>query len=178
MLVFNFHEGGPNLTVLMDGGKYQLWEVQEDSLLGKWKDVEIISPAKIKIGDKGFVKIDPVSTEVGALILEEILFKGQYTTAEGKPVEFKNNGQLTGLGKYSYYSPGIDYIGPGMQVDQVGLGTSDKDLDWFGFKFNKGTLELYKLNCIAHDGTDNTCVEVEFGELVFKLKGKDYTSGR
>ena len=168
MMIYNFHEGGEFLTVLKNETSYV---------------IEIISPREIKIGDKNFVKIHPiigkdifsVSRENQPLILEEILFKGNYITADGKNVEFKNDGNLISLDNYHYYVPVDDYYDEGMQVDQIGLTHSDndsikwKDLEWFGFKFNEDTLALYKLNCVAFDSTSQNCGIVEYGDLIYKL---------
>jgi len=169
IMIDNFHEGGPFLTILKNQDKYEIWEVQNDSITEQENIIETITPSKIKIGDENFVKINPDTAQSGEMILEEILFKGQYLTTDGRRVEFKKNGQLSGLDNFNYYSPIIDYYDTGLQVDQVGLGKSEKDLDWFGFKFNKDTLELYKLKCLTYDSTDNRCVEVDYGELTYKL---------
>ena len=148
MMIYNFHEGAPQSL---------------DS-------IQFLSPTKIKLAGKTFLKINPIQIEYGSYrILEEILFKGSYTNAEGKNVEFKNNGQVEGLDNFHFYSPSIDYFDAGMQVDQVQFGTSEKELSPFGFKFNKDTLELYKLNCLTFDSTDKRCVEVENGQLAYKL---------
>jgi hypothetical protein len=183
MMIYNFHEGGEFLTVLKNETSYELWQVYNDSITKRENVIEIISPREIKIGDKNFVKIHPiigkdifsVSRENQPLILEEILFKGNYITADGKNVEFKNDGNLISLDNYHYYVPVDDYYDEGMQVDQIGLTHSDndsikwKDLEWFGFKFNEDTLALYKLNCVAFDSTSQNCGIVEYGDLIYKL---------
>ncbi len=173
IMIYNFHEGGPFLEILKHANNYEIWEVQDDSLTQRLSSVEVISATKIKLDGKTFVKINPVKTQDTEQILEEILFKGQYTNSDGKTIEFKNNGQVVGLDNFKYYEPIIDYFDAGMQVDQVGFGVSQKDLGWYGFKFNKDTLELYKLNCLTFDSTDNRCVEVDYGQLTYKLWRKE-----
>jgi len=169
MMIENFHEGGPSLTVLKNKERYQIWEMQEDSIVGLTADIEIISETKIKIGDKIFIKINPSSCEDYFKILEEILFKGIYTDYNCKNIEFKNNGEVVGLDKFHYYRPLDDYFDIGSQVDQISLSTIEKDYNWFGFKFNYDTLEIYKLNCLQMDTINNDCVIVENGELKYKL---------
>ncbi len=169
MMIGNFHEGGPTLTILSNGDHYELWEIQEDSLTQQLDKIEIIDEPNIKIGDRVFVKINPLQSDNGSRILEEILFKGTYTNALGTAIEFKNNGQIIGLDNFKIFEPIIDYIDAGMQVDQIGFGQNKNELEYFGFKFNKDTLELFKLNCLTFDSTDNRCVEVELGQQTHKL---------
>ena len=121
------------------------------------------------MGDKTFVKINSSKKLDTEQILEEILFKGKYTNSEGKTIEFKPNGQIVGLDKFHFYDPIIDYFDEGMQVDQIRIGNSQNELDYYGFKFNKDTLSLYKLNCIEFDSTSNNCGIVEYGQLIHKL---------
>ena len=169
IMIYNFHEGGSFLKILKHGDKYEIWEVQDDSLTQRLYNVEVVSATKIKLDNRTFIKINPLKSEDNYQILEELLFKGQYTNSEGKTIEFKPNGQLVGFDNFKYYRPEIDYFDAGSQVDQVGFGSSQNDLDWMGFKFNKDTLELYKLNCLTFDSTMNSCVEVDFGQLTYKL---------
>jgi hypothetical protein len=173
IMIYNFHEGGTFLKILKHGDGYEIWEVQDDSLTQRLYSVEIISATKIKLGDKTFVKINSLKNKDTYQILEKILFEGQYTNSNGKTIEFKPNGQVIGLDNFTYYDPIIDYFDAGMQVDQVGLGNSQSELDWYGFKFNRDTLELYKLNCLTFDSTDNRCVEVDYGQLSYKLWRKE-----
>jgi hypothetical protein len=169
MMIANFHEGGPVLTILKNIDHYELWEIQEDSLTQRLDKIEIIDNINIKIGDRLFVKINPTKGDNSSRILEEILFKGTYSNSTGTTIEFKNTGQVIGLDNFKIYEPVIDYIDAGMQVDQIGLGQNKNELEYFGFKFNKDTLELYKLNCLTYDSADNRCVEVELGQLKHKL---------
>ena len=169
MMISNFHEGGPSLTILKNKERYQIWEIQEDSIVGLTGEIEIISDTKIKIKDKIFIKINSFSSNDYFKILEEILFKGVYTDSNGKNIEFKNNGEIVGLDKFHYYRPLGDYFASGSQVDQISLSTIEKEYNWFGFKFNNDTLEIYKLNCLQIDSVNNDCVIVENGEMKYKL---------
>ncbi|MDQ3109190.1 MAG: hypothetical protein M3R17_04785 [Bacteroidota bacterium] len=170
MMITGFHEGGPYLAVVKGADDFQLWEMQDDSLTGKLNNITIVAENKIKIGNTSFIKINPeADDEQGALVLEEILFKGIYTNAEGEIIEFKNNGEISGLADYQTYKPVIDYIGPGMQVDQVGFSRQGKEPEMFGFKFSNDTLNIYKLNCTTRDAASKECAEVEFGKLAYQL---------
>lgn len=169
MMISNFHEGGPTLTILSNANKYELWEITEDSLTQRIDMIDIIDDNNIKIGNRTFVKINPLENDKGTMILEEILFKGIYTNSDGATIEFKNNGQVSGIENSEVYEPIIDYFDMGMDVDQIGLGKNKNDLEYFGFKFNQDTLELFKLSCVTFDSTNNRCEEVEFGQLTHKL---------
>ncbi len=175
LMVWNFHEAIQEINVLKNGDTYQLYETIRDSLTQHFKDVEIISPHKIKIGNKPFVRITPYAKPNEGntpLILEEILFKGKYQTPDGKQVEFKNNGEITGLENYRYYLPAIDYIGPGLQVDQVSLSAIEDKKEWMAFKFHADTLLIYQLKCIEFDKFNNECGLVDFGPLKYTLVRK------
>lgn len=173
IMIYNFHEGGSFLKILKNASDYEVWEVYDDSLTQKLYNLEVISATKIKLENKTFIKINPFKNPDTHQILEEILFKGIYTNSDGKTIEFKQDGQLVGLDNFNFYKPEIDYFDVSSQVDQVGFGNSQKDLDWYGFKFNKDTLELYKLDCLTFDSTMNSCVEVDFGQLTYKLWRKE-----
>lgn len=169
-MVINFHEGLSDLVTVKQNDSYQLWEKQNDTLSRALYILEPVSNDTLKIGGKSFVKIKPVLKGQEPLILEEILFKGVYTSANGQRVEFKNNGEVSGLAKYKYYLPVIDYFDAGLQIDQVGLGETRDVLEYYGFKFKKNKLELYKIKCVTYDETDKRCVEVAFGQKAYELE--------
>lgn len=173
VMIENFHEGGPTLTILKNVDQYELWEEQNDSLTQFLDKIQIIDTNKIKISNRLFVRIYPLKHENDPLILESVLFKGIYTDNKGARIEFKNNGEVSGLDNFKIYAPMIDYMDAGREVDQVGLGTNKNDLEYYGFKFNKDTLELFNLNCLTFDSINNRCVEVELGKQTHKLWKKD-----
>ncbi|WP_428657923.1 hypothetical protein [Runella sp.] len=175
MMVWNFHEGSNEMTVLKNGSAYQLYEKMGDSLTRYLKDIKVISPDKIQIGAKNFVKITPYAKpneQNNPLILEEILFKGTYRSTDGKEVEFKNNGEVTGLENYRYYQPALDYIGPGLQVDQVSLSATEGKKEWLAFKFRQDSLLIYQIKCVEFDKTNNECGLADFGALKYTLVRK------
>jgi len=149
MMSYNFHEGAPETL----------------------NNLQIISPTKIKLADKNFVRINPLHREYDYYrILEEILFKGRYTTTEGKRIEFKNNGQVEGLEEFHFYEPLIDYFDEGCQVDQIRFMKESREFgEYYGFKFKADTLELYKLHCLEFDSVSKMCGVVEFGQLIYRL---------
>ena len=69
-----------------------------------------------------------------------------------------------------YYKPLIDYFDAGLQIDQVGFGETAEKMEYFGFKFKRNKLELYKLKCDAYDEVDNRCVEVSYGIKSYDLQ--------
>jgi hypothetical protein len=169
-MVINFHEGISDLVMVNNNGVFQLWEKQGDTLSSVKYGIQTLSADSIIIGDKLFVKINSIRNGNEPRILEEILFKGTYSSKKGEQVEFKSNGEVRGLGKYKYYKPLLDYFDAGLQVDQVGLGETADKLEYFGFKFKKDRLELYKLKCDVYDDIDKRCVEVSFGEKLYELQ--------
>jgi hypothetical protein len=168
-MIINFHETLTDLIPLNHNGTYELWEKQNDSLSKVRYTITIVSEDKIKIGDHTFVRTNPVMTGGQPRILEDILFKGNYELKKGEKVAFKNNGEVTGLGKYKYYAPLIDYFDAGLDIDQVGLGETRDKLTNFGFKFRKNGLDLYELKCKTFDKKEKRCVEVYFGKKAFDL---------
>lgn len=169
-MVINFHEGISDLMTVNNNGVFQLWEKQGDTLSNLKYTIKPLSTDSLKIDDKLFIKINSSPAGNEPRILEEILFKGTYTSKKGEKVEFKSNGEVSGLGKYKYYKPLIDYFDAGLQVDQVGLGETAAKVEYFGFKFKKDKLELYKLKCDEYDDIDKRCVDVSFGEKLYELQ--------
>lgn len=169
MMILNFHEGGPPLTILKNGNNYETWEIQEGNMIQKLDEIQVLSQEKIRIGAETFIKVISVPETNAEIILQDLLFKGHYLLDGNKPVEFLNNGKIKGLGAFHTYSPHYDYYDSGMQVDQVGLGNSNSDLVNFGYTFEKDTLKIYKLNCLTYDSTEKKCYDVELGALEFSL---------
>lgn len=168
-MIYNFHEGGASLVILKNNEHYEFWWMQDDRFAQKVYEVKIISQSKICIGDKVFVKISSSTDTDNYKVLEDILFKGIYTDTDKNRIEFTGNGQIIGLDDFHFYDPIVDYYDEGMQVDQILLGNSKNDRDYFGFKFQGDTLELYMLNCVEHGNDSNDCEIVEYGQLIHKL---------
>lgn len=168
-MIINFHEGISDLVMVNNNGAFHLWEKAGDTLSNVKYTIQPISADSIKIGEKLFVKINSSTAGNEPQILEEILFKGKYKSKNGEQVEFKSNGEVTGLGKYKYYKPVIDYFDAGLQVDQVGLSETADKMENFGFKFKKDRLELYALKCTTYDNIEKRCVEVDFGNKTNEL---------
>ena len=169
-MIYGFHESGPELQLLHHAGLYTFWELQGDTLDRKAFDVKIVDSTHLQIGDQPFVRIYPLNGPYQPLILEEILFKGTYKASKKEQVEFKNNGQVVGLGKYKYYTVLTDYMDAGLQIDQVGLGETMDKWEYYGFKFKPKGLELYEIKCKVMDEAENRCVDVDFGKLAYSLE--------
>lgn len=169
-MIYNFHEGISDLIPVVRRGMVELWEKQNDTLFKAMYVLNPFTPDTLLLGMKKFVKINPVMRDGQPAILEELLFKGIYTLKKTGDVEFKANGEVTGLGKYKYYKPVIDYFDAGLQVDQVGLGESPDQWEYFGFKMIKDKLELYTLKCKAYDSTGKDCVFVGYGDEIYNLR--------
>jgi hypothetical protein len=133
--------------------------------------VETVSPEKIRVGQEYFIKLKHAdSNQYDFGVVEELLFAGSYRTREGTTVRFTPEGRVLGLDTVNYYIPFSDYIGPGLDVDEIEMGSDPKNPTTFGFRFQNDTLSIYKLNCLeGYDSTDHSCVVVDFGELKWKL---------
>jgi hypothetical protein len=182
IILYDFHDGFDCYSIVKNRGFYEIWENFNSQNSKLEYIIKVISSNRIEIDATVLIKINPmrvkdflhngIKNEV--LIQEELLFKGVYLTADGKRVEFMNNGQLEGLEGYYHYKPENDYYDQGMQVDQLILVKTEtsfqfKDHEYYGFIFNYDTLELYKLHCVLFDSTSQNCAEVENGELRYKL---------
>jgi hypothetical protein len=181
-IMYDFHDAFDSYAIVKNLNDYEIWENFNNHNTRLEYTIKVISSTKLKIGETILIKIDPIKVKDffhnglknELLVQEELLFKGIYITPDGKKVEFKNNGQIEGLEGYFYYKPESDYYDQGMQVDQLILVKSEKNIEWkdleyYGFKFNYDTLELYKLNCLEFDSTSKYCGVVELGKLEYKL---------
>ena len=170
-MISGFHEGSADRVVVKNGDRYELYDKE---FADPARTIEIISPDKIKIGDQTFIKLKyPNKKRNDMNILGELLFSGHYKLDNGKAVEFNLDGHVSGLDSLSYYEPTIDYLGSGMDVDQVELGVREKQLHPFGFKFKSDSLFIYNLRCVeGYDSVTKECGVVEFGDLKYKLLRK------
>jgi hypothetical protein len=162
-IAFNFHEGDDE-QISRKCGNYTV---------GDSGEIVAISPEEIRIARHYFVKFKhPDSRRYDYNIVETLLFAGNYQLENGGKVTFSGDGRVDGLDSIKYFTPNVDYIGPGLDVDQLWLGL-DSDIyksPKYAFKFKKDTLSLYKLNCLeGYDSTDNSCGVVDFGQLKWKL---------
>ena len=174
VMVYGFHESGPDIVIVKKNDQYELWEVQNDSLDRKAWTAQVIDADHLQLGEDRFVKIN---TAHGAydepLILEEILFKGHYQLKGGGDVEFKNNGEVAGLGKYKYYGVLTDYLDAGLDVNQVWLGENRDSMDYFGFKSKEKSLDIFTLKCLEYNKEDKRCEQVDFGKIAYSLSKED-----
>jgi hypothetical protein len=161
-MVSGFHEGAAEMTVLKNGNRFQFYYKYDDTIKELAYDVQIISGDKIKIGNNIFVKTNEK-------FLEDILFSGVYLDSLGNKIQFLKDGRIIGLNDFRMYDPIYDYVGPGMDVDQIDLGQNLNKMTHYGFKFNQDTLLIYNLNCLVIDSTDNSCMQVDFGDIKYKL---------
>jgi len=162
-IALNFHEGEDE-RIFRKGGKY---------MLGDSGEILALSPEEIRIAHQYFVKFKhPDSLKYDYNIVEELLFVGNYQLENGAKVSFSSDGRVFGLDSVRYFTPNVDYIGPGLDVDQLWLGV-DSDVyksPKYAFKFINDTLLLYKLNCLeGYDSTDQSCGVTGFGQLKWKL---------
>jgi hypothetical protein len=174
VMVYGFHESGPEIVVVKKNDQWELWEVQGDSLDKKAWTAQVIDADHLQLGEDRFVKINSAHGAYDeALILEEILFKGHYKMKGGGEVEFKNTGEVTGLGQYKYYRVLSDYLDAGLDVNQVWLGESRDSMDYYGFKSKVKSLDIFHLKCLEFNKESNRCEQVDFGKVAYSLTKMD-----
>jgi hypothetical protein len=166
-MIAGFHEGGEDRVVVKDGDKYLFYNA---GLTFIRDSIEIVSQRKIRIGNQYFKRLIHQDTSMNDLgILEEILFKGRYQSEEGKEIDFGEDGHVLGLDSFKFYFPVIDYTDGPADVDHVQLGHANVKLQQFGFRFDKDTLLIYKIQCLKFDSAERDCETEALGEIVYRL---------
>lgn len=168
-ILINFHERIDSLVILRRSNTYEIWQVERNTITHRVRRIKILANDKISVDGKNFYKIDPVRKNGTPLVLEELLFQGRYISKNGTIVEFTKERNVSGLDDVEYYEPMVDYFDAGRQIDQVGLRRAGKEIEWFGFRFNGDTLNIYSLNCITYDSAEKRCLEVAYGALAFSF---------
>ncbi len=167
-IIYNVHDGGAKMIVRKKGNNYEFWSDTENK---KYYDIHVISENKLKIGDISFIKLSDYtewSDEGIQELIGEIVFKGTYADSSNI-VTFGENGKLTGLDEFSYYTPLIDYYDTAMDIDQILLGKEDVYYKPFGYKLKVDTLLLYDLECAGNMDEIGHCDSTTFGALQYKL---------
>ena len=166
-MIAGFHEGGEDRVVVKDGDKYLFYD---EGLTFIRDSIEIVSLRRMRIGNQYFKRLIHQDTSMNDLgILEEILFKGRYQSEEGKEIDFGEDGHVLGLDSFKFYSPVIDYADGPANVDHVQLGHANFKLQQFGFRFDKDTLLIYKIQCLKFDSAERDCESEALSEIVYKL---------
>jgi hypothetical protein len=164
-----FHEG-TTWSITRDSRKVMLYDSGERRNMGS---IETISTEEFRLGSQDFIKLKhPNRDNYDYDIVEELLFAGNYRLQNGATVRLSADGLASGWDTIRYYVPDVDYIGPGMDVDQVELGSNKGKLTPYGFRFDMDTLFIYKLNCLIPDSLEHDCDSVAFGEVAWKLVKK------
>jgi len=164
-----FHEGTA-WSIIRSSNKVMLYDSGERKNMGV---VETISTEEFRLGSQDFIKLKhPNRDSYDYNIVEELLFAGNYRIQNGATVSLSPDGRASGWDTIRYYVPNVDYIGPGMDVDQVQLGSDKDKLTPYGFRFDKDTLFIYKLNCLTADSITHECYSVAFGDVAWKLVKK------
>lgn len=161
-MVSGFHEGAGEIVVVKKDNTFQFYNKEADTISNLAYDIQVMAADKIKIGKNTFIKTNEN-------FLADILFSGEYRDTLSNTVQFLKDGHIKGLGSYTVCEPIYDYMGPGMEVDLVDIGSNAKNLEHFGFKFSQDTLFIHNLNCLLRDSSDNSCLQVSLGEIKYKL---------
>ncbi len=161
-MISGFHEGSAEMVIAKKADQFQFYNKTGDTISNLAYNIQVITADKLKIGKNTYIKTNEH-------FLADILFSGNYQDSLNTNVLFSKDGHIKGLGAYTVYEPTYDYMGPGMEVDLIDLGQNPSNMDHFGYKFNQDTLFIYALNCLLKDSTDNTCLQVSFGDIKYKL---------
>ena len=167
-MIADFHEGAEEVVIVKDRNSYKLYNAELSSLQ---KEMEIISPSRIKIGDQYFSRLvhqDTTLTDFG--ILEELLFSGRYERENKREVMFAPDGRVQGLDSFARYTPAIDYSeGPLGEFDQVQLETGARKRVDHIYRFAGDTLQIFRVKCMGGDSEGKFCDSIAPGNLVYKL---------
>ena len=168
-MVAGFHEGAEDMVVVKDRNRYQLYDADLSTLQ---KEMELISPTRIRIGDQYFSRMAHHDTTLSDLgILEELLFSGRYEREGGKEVIFTADGRVQGLDSFARYAPVIDYTAGSLgEFDLVNMG-SGKGKD-YGYRFKGDTLQIFRTICATAGGDGNFCDSLTAGATLYKLVRK------
>lgn len=171
MVIFNFHEGNPDIKINKKGNDFFLETSFDESKENSSSKIIVISNQELRIGYKSFIKVNPYAPkDEDPYILEELLFKGKYQTLDGKTVVLTREGIISGLDQFKHYKPIIDYMNEGMEVNQIII--KDKNTktgdNIYGFGFDQDTLIIYKLIRPTNDAADDYS-PTRFGSPVYKL---------
>lgn len=164
-IVGGLHDGAADMIVVKKPDKYQFYYKYNDTIRDVAYDIKLTSKEKIKIGRDTYQK-------TSENFLEDLLFKGHYSSDKVADIEFTGNGKVKGLENYKSYGVVSDYMDEGCDVDQVFLWNDDKHRDGFGFKFIGDSLFIYKLKCLEYDSVADMCAKVDFGQLTYRLRKK------
>ena len=166
-MVSGFYDGAGDMVIVKDGEHYKFYSADMTLFIN---DIQPVSDSRIRIGDQVFIRLQQPHTALADWgILEELLFSGKYVDKWGQPVVFTADGRLSGLDSFSYYVPQIDYMAMATQVDHIQLGRTGRQLEDFGFRFDKDSLILYSVNCLHFDGGEKQCDSETLGERLLTL---------
>lgn len=170
-MIADFHEGAGDVVIVKDRDSYKLYDAGLSSLQ---KEMEIISPSRIRIGDQYFNRLvhqDTTLTDLG--ILEELLFSGRYERENKREVLFAPDGRVQGLDSFARYTPAIDYTeGPLGEFDHVQLETGARKKVEHIYRFAGDTLQIFRVKCMGGDSEGQFCDSIAPGNLVYKLLRK------
>jgi hypothetical protein len=170
-MIDGFHEGEEDIVVVKDYGQYKLYNAD---LSKQQREIDILSPGRIRIGDQYFTRLaHQDTTMLNWGILEELLFSGRYETENKQEVIFSEDGRVQGLDNFTRYTPVIDYTtNPPAAFDQLQLGTGGARAADFGFRFAGDTLQIFRVRC-ADGGSDiNACDSLVAGSMAYRLLRK------
>lgn len=156
LIIWNFHEGNNTFFKETNGG----FEFEPNT--GN-KVTLRIDKGLLKTPTEEFIRLEELNQKRDYYVAEQLLFAGKYDL-NGKPIEFTKDGRIIGLDEFTYYAVELDYIGPGMDVDQLRLGKSAEKTKNYAFTYDKNVLTIYELDC-----ADELCIKVKNGKELYRL---------
>jgi hypothetical protein len=170
-MIAGFHEGAEDMVIVKDHDMYKLYDA---GLTNLRRELEIISPSRIRIGDQYFSRLAHYDTTVQNFgILEELLFNGRYERENKGEVVFTVDGRVQGLDSFARYSPVIDYTdGSLVEFDLVNMGTGRNKGQEYGYRFNGDTLHIFRTTCATGNSEGRYCDSIVAGPALYKLVRK------
>lgn len=169
LIIFNFHEGiSPDYSVEDNRIIFKGRPFQE--LGAEFIDYYTLIFRNHQTTDT-LVRFDVWDAERRNLAINELVFQGKYLDLQtGDTVEFKRNGNVTGIEGFTEYSAFEDYIGPALDLDLLRLKTEDEDLTELTWLSHGDQLDLYSIKCLQYDSEQQECWEIAKDQLLYSLK--------
>lgn len=162
IISMNLHEGGAdNLLLMSSKNNGQIFSSDSLNAYEKvlFEDNELI------IDEEKFIHANNGLEE----LVNEVILAGTYSF-NGKSIEMKRNGTFVGFDAITNYKLNLDYVDAGMQFDKIYFQfDGESEPRTYLYEFVSDTLVIREIDCLTLDETNNYCLEVEKGKVVYEF---------
>lgn len=161
----NIHEGGANNILLMTAeNKGQIFSSDTSEA---YYNLEFIDDFLLA-DHKRYLKAPDNSNGFHELVNRAFL-SGQYKI-DGKIIEIKESGKVSGLDSITHVELNLDYNDAGMQFDKIYFQyINEQEPETYLYEFISDTLMVYQMDCIAKAEDSDFCLEVTKGKGIYKM---------